>query len=107
MAETIWEKGRLRSVFEPVGKRANGEVRYRRANFDVLEWASTATGDAELYVIPLGFGRIEPGQFNVPVHDFNSGSEFGYYTLWRDIVEPHESDGKSDTWKALHGFGAL
>lgn len=107
MAESIWEAGRLREVFEPVGRRANGELRYRRAKFDVLEWAKTATSDAELYVVPSGFNRIEPGQFNVPLDDKNAGSEFGFYSIGAHVIEPHEADGKSDTWKALHGFGAI
>ena len=107
MAESIWEKGRLREVFEPAGKRSDGERRYRRANFDLVEWASTPTGDPELYVAPLGFNRINDGQFNVPATDFNAGAEFGFYSLWREIMEPHEADGKSDTWKALHYFGAV
>lgn len=108
MAESIWEKGRLRQVFEPVGRRPNtGETRYRLARFGVLEWASTENGDAELYVLPEGFDCAQPGQFNVTPDDRNTGAEFGYFALGAHVIEPHEADGRSDTWKALHSFGVI
>ena len=104
MAENVWEKGALEAVLHPVGKRENGEARYRRANFDVLRWKAPSATYEEQYVVPIGMvTKVSGGELNLQEEQL--GTEFGYYVLERHIVEPFEADGKSDSWKSLHGFG--
>ncbi len=104
MAESIWEAGKLRAVYNPIGRRENGERRFRRANFDVLEWKPN--GSRATYIVPLGITRIAASETNLREAE-GFGHEFGYYDLDPIIIEPHEGDGKSDSWMSLHAFGYL
>jgi hypothetical protein len=105
MAETVWETGKLRAVWHPIGKRANGEQRFRRANFDVLQWASTG-GAWDTYIVPLGTARITNADVTL-LEAERIGTEFGYYDIEPIVIDVHESDGRSDSWKALHSFGYI
>jgi hypothetical protein len=105
MAEAIWEKGTLRAVLQPVGRRENGEMRYRRALFDVLEWASVEGQPRETYILPRGIVAVTGTDVNALNEADEIGREFGYYDAQPLIIEPHEGDGKSDSWRALHAFG--
>ena len=107
MAETIWEKGKLKAVYQPAGRRENGELRYRRANFDVLEWTAPGASRSDTFVVPLGLVRIVSADTNLNANDGDAqlGHEFGYYDPEITVVEPHEGDGRGDSWKSLHCFG--
>ena len=110
MAETIWEAGKLNMVWQQVGTRTGTtERRFRRANFDVLQWSSVAGNAADFYVVPRWLGGVTPEEINLKgdIDASATGTEFGYYDLNDVIVEPFEGDGRSDTWKALHSFGYL
>ena len=104
MAQTIWEAGRLTDVWFQVGKSDEGNVRYRRANFDVLSWAQSLTGAADTYVLPLGWERYST--LEIALKDsWQVGQEFGYYGGDSLYSEPHLGDGQSDSVTALHTFG--
>lgn len=105
MAESIWEAGKLTAIYHPVGRRIDGGSRYRRARFDLLQWASTSGSREELYVVPVSITNADAGDINLK--DTGQDAEFGYYGLERVVVEPHEADGHADTWTALHTFGYL
>lgn len=108
MAESIWEKGRLTAVYQQVGRRESDRARrFRRANFDVLEWASVEGQPEALYILPNSGDRATAADYNLKEQAENAGREFGYYTLDPMVVEVHEADGRSDSWKALHAFGPL
>lgn len=104
MAESVWEKGRIEEVLHPVGKRENGEARYRNANFSVLRWKAPGGSLEELWVLPNGMiDRLSGGELNLQEEQL--GLECGYLSLARHIVEPFQADGREDSWKSLHGFG--
>lgn len=104
MPESVWEKGRLEQVFLGVGRRENGEARYRRANFDVLRWTKPGGSNEELYIVPHGVGgRISGGELNLQEEQL--GIEFGYYDLEKHVIDPVLADGRRDNWLALHYFG--
>lgn len=107
MAENIWNKGKLTPIYYPVGKRENGEDRYIRAPFDLLKWQSTTSSTEDLYVLPLGFETIGAKDFTLAGQDERTRVEFGYYSPEPIVLQQHEGDGKSDTWKALHSFGPV
>ena len=105
MAESIWEGGRLTDVWTPVGRDANGQARYRRANFDLLSWVS-GNGAGELYVLPLGIERISAADIVLKGDGSGQiGQEFGYYNSDSLMLDPSQGDGMSDTVQALHTFG--
>jgi hypothetical protein len=99
---SIWENGKLISIWTPIGKRQNGEAKYRRANYDLLKWAKTASTIEETYIVPLG-NRISSNA--AALQDAQYGMEFGFYSLERRVIEPHEADGTKDSWDSLHTFG--
>lgn len=104
MAEAIWTTGKLIPVYQPVGIRANGERRYRRAPYDLLSWASTAGADEALYINTVGNPiASEPADVVNEAHEY--GHEFGYYGLGGVVVEPHVGNGSDDTWQAVQSFG--
>lgn len=106
------EKGRLTQVLHPHGTFSDGSPKFRRANYDLLEWSSVAGRKMETFVVPLGFERITHSDLN----DFAAGQdtgdatdigqEFGFYTGRSIVIEPHEADG-SDSWKGLQFFGPI
>ena len=49
MGDITFATGRLTRVVHPVGKFANGDNRYRRAQFDFLKW--NISGTEEGYVL--------------------------------------------------------
>ena len=110
MANAQIDTGRLTEIFHPIGIFDNGERRYKRANYDLLEWASVAGRKMETFVVPLGFERITDADLNDFDHlsdeAIDVGQEFGFYTGDRIIVEPHQSDG-SDSWIGLQFFGYI
>lgn len=106
MAESSWEMGKLTPVWHQVGVRADGGRRYRRASFDLLQWQSPGASREELFIVPVSNQRIDAQDLNLK-ETGQTGMEFGYYGLAHLVVEPHEADGGSDTWKALHGFGPV
>ena len=109
MAESVWQAGKLRAVYQPAGRRINGEARYRRANFDVLEWTPPGASQSSSYVLPLGTVRVVAGEMNISATngdgDSQFGQEFGYYEPEILVVDLHEGGGQGDTWKDLHSFG--
>jgi len=103
-----FQTGKLHAVYNPVGKTAAGEPRYRRANFDVLEWSSVAGAKRQTYILPLGNERITDVDINLEIPETDAhiiGREFGFYDLDFFIVEP--GGDSSDSWKGLHSFGHL
>lgn len=107
MAESIWEGGRLTDVWTPVGRDAGGAARFRRANFDILNWVS-GTGTPDTYVLPLGIERVSAADVVLKADGSGQlGQEFGYYGGDSVVLETHQGDGMSDTLPALHAFGPL
>ncbi len=106
MSETAWEKGKLTAVYHPVGKRTNGEDRYKRANFDLLRWKAPGASREETYVItPISSVEQTSDDIGALVTDDHArGREFGFYELGIEVVEVHEGNG-SDSWKGLQTFG--
>jgi hypothetical protein len=107
MAEAIWTTGKLIPVYQPVGRRANGEQRYRRAPFDLLMWADQAGGDEVLWINTLGFGSIDSSQVDLVTNAHEVGHEFGFYYPGAVIVEPHEGSLDNDTWQSVQSFGYI
>lgn len=105
MAESVWAGGKLTAVYNPVGKTEGGEVRFRRAWFDVLLWAQTAGGRAETYVLPLGIVQASASELGILDADWEFGREFGYYGPGAHITEPNHGGGGSDSLFDLHNFG--
>ena len=111
MAALQFESGKLSAVYHPMGT-VNGEPRYKRANYDVLDWGVSSTAVVNRYVMPLGIDRVAALDLNdndrLDASDaIDVGQEFGFYGKQFFIVEPHEADGNSDTLFALHSFGYL
>ena len=108
MADNIWQQGRIQEIVYTAGKDSNGNTRYVKASYEILHWGSTSGGIVEDYVIPKGFFADPVAGLNIAgFQDEQAKSEFGYYTPDRIVIEPHEADGKSDSWKALHSFGPI
>lgn len=109
MAEQVWTTGKLTPIYTPVGTNSDGSVRYRRAPFDLLQWASTPGGDAEVYVNTLGFQST--GAEDIGLLDdtdaITVSHEFGWYMLGRIVLEPHDGNGLDDTWASLNSFGYI
>ena len=106
MAEAIWTTGKLIPVYQPVGTRANGERRYRRAGFDLLLWSPTADGDESLWINTLG-DRTDSSHVDLVTEAHEVGHEFGFYTPGAVIVEPHEGSLDNDTWQSVQSFGFI
>jgi hypothetical protein len=104
-----WQTGKLTPVFQPVGRRTSGETVYRRAAFDLLQWAPVAGNDEELFVSTHGFEALNSDAVNLLSDGdaISAGGEFGFYTLDQFVSEPHEGDGVGDDIQSLHGFGYL
>ena len=107
MAESIWTTGKLIPVYQPVGTRANGERRYRRAGFDLLLWADTAGGDESLWINTRGSDQVDSSQVDLVTEAHEVGHEFGFYTPGAIIVEPHEGSLSDDTWQSVQSFGFI
>jgi len=107
MAETIWEKGTLQQVWLPAGTDANGDERFIRAGFDLLVWASTATGDKDLYINTVGNEQVtDEALANVVAPDWQFRSEFGGYNPNPILMQSHTADG-SDNIRGLHFIGPV
>lgn len=107
----VWESGRLTAVYHPVGTRSDGELRLKRANYDVLEWQGPGATRTSTYVVPLGFERVTDSDLEDYIHSdardaIEVGQEFGFYQKGVAIVEPHQADG-SDSWVGLQFFGHI
>lgn len=97
-----FEAGVLTDVWTFVGYAANGNKRFRRANFDLLNW-DAGSGAPSTYVVPLGLERIS--QAEIILKDTPQvGHEFGYYGGDSAIVDSIPGDG-SDTFVGLNCFG--
>ena len=112
MASLQFESGRLTPVYHPMGTRSDGEPRYKRANYDILDWAISATGIFDRYVVPLGIERVTGLDLNDSDRPDGSdaidvGQEFGFYGKTYFIVEPHEGNGSKDELFSIHAFGYL
>lgn len=107
MAETVWTTGRLTPVYHPVGKRADGELMLKRANFDLMQWAAVPGGKVSTYITTLVGGGVA----SADVEDENQGEQlgriFGYYNLNAVIIEPYEMGGMTDNWMGVHSFGYM
>lgn len=100
-----FEAGKLTDVWAPAGRDSSGQVRYRRARFDVL--VSSLGGSPETYVVPLGSDALYNNDVAVKSdHSAQVGMEFGYYTGDSLFVEQHAGDG-SDNVLGLHTFGPV
>lgn len=107
MAENIWARGKLKSVFYPAGSRANGERRYMPAPFDVLIWASVSNGEEDTWVVPASIEALDAKSLNrSDLRDSQNWMEFGYYDAEPMIIEEHLSNGANNLL-GLHGFGYL
>ena len=106
MAEQVWTSGRLTAVYQPVGIDAFGRERFRRASFDLLEWAPVAGAPVAVYVNTLGFSNTDSASIDLN-EAYMNGHEFGFYRLDSIVVEPHDGNGDDDTWVALHSFGYI
>ena len=113
MASLLFENGTIREVWHPMGE-LNGQPRFKKANWEVLDWASTSAGSVERYIVPVGFVRFTDADLNDIVSPrtaasdaIDVGQEFGFYSFDRFIIEENESDGKKDSFIALHSFGYL
>ncbi len=107
----VWESGRLTAVYHPAGFRTDGELKLKRANYDVLEWVGPGATRMSTYVVPLGSGeRITHSDINDYTNEnrdaLDVGQEFGFYQKRIAIVEPHEGNG-SDSWVGLQFFGYI
>lgn len=103
---TDFQTGRLTAIYNQVGNDAAGQPRYVRANFDLLEWASTSSSRRETYVVPLGIERIASEDVQVQ-NEFQLGREFGYYQIEPLVLDQHQHNGLTDNWIGLHGFGPV
>ena len=106
-----FETGKLHAVYHPIGS-VNGEPRFKRANFDVLDWSATSTGIVQRYVLPLGFQRVTDSDLNdndrVAGSDaIDVGQEFGFYSNKFFVVEQSEGSGQEDSLFSVHSFGYL
>ena len=104
-----WQTGQLTQVFNPVGADANGNVRFRRAPFDLLLWGP-AGSDPEFFVNTRGFESITSATIQLLENDGDAlqvGHEFGYYTKDSVVIEPHCGDGDGDDWHSVTIFGYI
>ena len=100
---SIWANGRLKAVYHQIGKHANGQPKYRRAQFDFLIWDSDGDGVPEQYV-NVGYTETAASEINDTGQEHEVGSFFGFYEPGYEILDPHgHHDEKS--WPALHAFG--
>ena len=114
-AEIQRRTGRLTAVFHPVGTFEGGARKLKRANFDLLQWASTEGGISRTYVVTRGFERITSAELqagfipgNVAAEAIDVGSEFGFYGDGYEVVEyGGQGAGVTDSWKGLHAFGPI
>lgn len=108
MADNAFQKGELTEVIYPVGTSERGEVRYKKANFELLQWKPPGASLEELYIITTSPAEFDIGQLNLAGHqDFQNGSDFGFYTGNQVILEPHQADGSDSGWRGVHGFDFL
>lgn len=109
MAEDVWTTGILTPVYQVAGRNPDNSVRFRRAPFDLLTWQSTSGGAPDTYVNTLGFETTNSAALALlDDHDaITVSQEFGWYRLNPVVVEPHQGNGRDDTWVALHSFGYL
>lgn len=106
MAEQVWTSGRLTAVYQPVGRDGLGRERFRRAAFDLLEWAPVDGDPVNVYVNTVGSEL--PNSASADLKEaFANGHEFGFYRLDSIVVDPHQGNGEDDTWVALHSFGYI
>jgi len=113
MSELRYESGRLIAVYVDVGRReSDRSPKLLRANFDILEWASTSGSAVERYAVPLGFERVTAVDINDNLTNSDNreavdvGQEFGFYQTAPHIIGSHEGDG-GDSWFGIHAFGLL
>lgn len=97
-----FETGILTPVMTFVGAATNGTKRYRRANYDLLNW-DAGSGVPSTYVVPLGTERIN-GAETVLKDSAQVGHEFGYYGGDIYVIDPSSGDG-SDSVIGCHTFG--
>ena len=104
---SVFEQGQLNVVWSFVGKDSNGNDRYRRAPFDILNWSSDA-GYPQTYIVPLGLERVSAADVVLKADgSLQIGQEFGYYTGYRFVIDPSQGDGMGDTLQQLHTFGPV
>ncbi len=100
---SVFETGVLTDVWVPLGKNALGNQRFRRANFDVLNWDPTGVGAPSTFVVPFGLERIS--QAEIVLKDTGQvGIEFGYYGGESLFLDPSQGDG-SDSVIGCNSFG--
>lgn len=106
MAENLWQKGKLTAVMYPAGTHENnGEKRYQRAPFDVLNWIPPGGTDMETFLVPVG--HEFPGLNLSAQQDEQLGMEFGYYTGEQLILETYQAGGQDVGWRGVHTFGPV
>ena len=106
MGDMSFATGRLTRVVHPVGKFANGDNRYRRAQFDFLKWDISGSEQQYVLVPPADrqMGSAESIASAVQIHE--QGNEFGYYTN-NAIVADVNGSHNFETWDGLHSFGHI
>ena len=104
MAESVWESGKLTDVWYPVGRSDSGNLRLRRANWDILLWTAPGASSPDTYVVPFGGDRFTSPDVGLRTSDWQIGTEFGYYGTDSVQIEPHETGG-IDSIQSLHNFG--
>lgn len=102
---SVWANGRMTAVFHRIGTDpVTNEPRYRRANFDFLEWDSDGDGVAENYIntsVALVTNTTEIQQTG---QESDIGLMFGAYREGFEIVDV-SNPGENDTWRGLHSIG--
>lgn len=105
MPDGTWNNGRLQRVIVPVGKFANGDERYRRANFDLLFKDFNGDGVEEVYILTPPADRqgndSETIQSAEQIRE--EGNEYGFYMQESVILDP-SAFPSGDAWPNLHQF---
>lgn len=104
MADWNWATGQLTRVVHPVGKFANGDNRYRRAQFDILKW--DISGTEQTYILTPPADKQDGAQESIAssVQQHENGTQFGFYRS-ETIIQQIHANHDTDSWTGLHSFG--
>ena len=105
----VWQSGKLRAVFSPAGVNANGEARYARNNFDLLQWQEPGASIAAPWVVSPTADSVPPGEEinGGDLLDEGLAQEFGFYELMPLLLESYRDSGDFTSAQDLHFFGPV
>jgi len=108
MADSAWNDGRLVRVLHPVGKFANGEPRYKRANFDLLFKDFNGDGIEEQYILspPADRQGFDSERINSALQSREEATEYGFYEK-EDFIMDINGFPDEESWPYLHNFGQV